>query len=129
MGFFRDNVTKKYVTNNTTITEKRAPTDESVRLLKEFEEKAEAKFINRIDIKTNLIEYTLLEFHESATTYPGTFQYFTNINGKDYSGQVTVNKHNDNYREEFLEKIHLDLAQKLTRNIIIETISENNLKL
>jgi ABC-type methionine transport system ATPase subunit len=35
------------------VTEKRAPTDESVRLLKEFEEKAEAKVIQSVAVESN----------------------------------------------------------------------------
>lgn len=92
MGIFKDKVivNKNYTTSNTTITEKKAPTNESVRLLKEFEEKAESKFIDRIDIKTNLLEYTLLEYAKNLTFNGTKFMYYTIINGKQYSGSITL---------------------------------------
>lgn len=45
--------TTRYVDRNVTINEHRAPTDESVKLLKEMEEKAEAKLIEAIRLDGN----------------------------------------------------------------------------
>ena len=44
----------KTVDVTTTVTEKRAPTDESVRLLKEMESAARAKIIEVIEVKSNI---------------------------------------------------------------------------
>lgn len=44
--------------SHVSITEKRAPTDESVKLLKEMEEKAEEKLLEACELKNNLFTCT-----------------------------------------------------------------------
>lgn len=54
----------KYFTNRypsqINVTEKRAPTDESVKLLSEFEQAAYKKFIRSVPLKNNVIEGEIL---------------------------------------------------------------------
>lgn len=124
MGFFRDKVVVNKHYNETTVTEKRAPTDESVRLLKEFEEKAESKFIDRIDVKTNHFEYTLLEFARHLDIAGYKFRYFCNINGKDYTGDVTLDVHDssDPKIPQILRKAHEDILSKFLSDIVVESV-------
>lgn len=50
----------EYVTQTVKIEERRAPTDESVRLLKEFEEKAREKIESSINVGGNGFECTII---------------------------------------------------------------------
>jgi hypothetical protein len=50
----------EYVTQSVNIQERRAPTDESVRLLKEFEERAREKIESSINVGGNGFECTII---------------------------------------------------------------------
>ena len=126
MGIFRDKViiNKHYNTNDTTVIQKRAPTDESVKLLKEFEEKAESKFCERIDIKTNLLDYTILEYAECLDHWGSKFRYFVKINDKDYQGDIQLDRYEIMKQPMLLfQEIQKDLAEKISKEIIIEKIN------
>ena len=63
------------------LTEKRAPTDDSVRLLKEMEEKARDKIIESISVRNSQIECQILkerDFMSAGTRYMIVYS----INGK-----------------------------------------------
>ncbi len=49
------------------VTEKRAPTDDSVKLLREMEEKAEKKLIEACELKNNLFTCTWFTMREMST--------------------------------------------------------------
>jgi len=127
MGIFRDKViiNKSYNTTNSTTVEKRAPTDESVKLLKEFEEKAESKFVDRIDVKTNLIEYTLLEYAECFDFSGYKYMYYININGKQYKGDVLIGRNCEKgtIRTQLFKKVHESIVSKLVADIVVESFS------
>ena len=62
-----------------TVHEHRAPTDDSLRLLREMEEKIEKKYLNSLNLKDNIIEVELCR----STDMYGTFIHlFFKINGK-----------------------------------------------
>lgn len=50
-----------------TIKEVKAPTDESVRLLNEFQEKALDNLISKVEVKDNMIEGTVMAFEMART--------------------------------------------------------------
>lgn len=124
MGIFRDKIINQHHTHNTTVVEKRAATDESIRLLKEFEAKAESKFIDRINIKNNLFEYTLLEFAKSVEHAGYAFMYFCTINGKEYTGKIEVplrieSRQIPNY---VMKEAHTEITERLVATIVTESV-------
>ena len=52
-----------------TVTEKRAPTDESVRLLKEMEEKAREKIIDSLTVRDTNFECKIIQEKDMITGY------------------------------------------------------------
>lgn len=126
MGIFRDKIINQRHTHNhnTTVIEKRAATDESIRLLKEFEEKAESKFVDRINIKNNLFEYTLLEFAKSVEHAGYAFMYYCTINGKEYKGKVEVPLYVDRHQipNYVMKEAHTEIAEKLVATIVTESM-------
>lgn len=73
-----------YVTRE--IHEHRAPTDESVRLLKELEEKAEAKIIETIRIADTSFECVVHQFLE-AMTMDTVLRAVFSLNGKKHKAE------------------------------------------
>lgn len=70
------------------VTHKHAPTDESVKLLKEFEEKAELKLIKSFQCKFNELYASVFIFREYLNTI---INIKFNLNGKEYIHKITVN--------------------------------------
>lgn len=93
MGLFSDNHYHKH-DNSThirypdTIKEVKAPTDESVRLLNEFQEKALDNLISKVEVKDNLVEGTVMAFEMGCTTAAIQFEIKIickfKINGHEY---------------------------------------------
>lgn len=51
-----------------TIKDVKAPTDESIRLLNEFQEKALDNLISKVEVKNNLVEGTVFAFEMARTS-------------------------------------------------------------
>jgi len=83
-----------YITNKETehvhhydtvnITEKRAPTDLSVKLLNEFEEKAKNNIIAKIEIRENNVDAAAIYFHDDFCGDRVQFHIRFKMNGKEY---------------------------------------------
>lgn len=96
---------------NIRVTEKRAPTDESVRLLKDFEKEARDKIINSIALESNLFHAKL--FLELDHLSQKRLYYFIyELNGK----RIEV-KHSEWMDEEDKEKIINGLLETLSKSI------------
>jgi hypothetical protein len=63
-----DNSTHVRFPDTIKMEEHKAPTDESVRLLNEFQEKALDNLISKIEVKDNLVEGTVMAFHVGYTS-------------------------------------------------------------
>ena len=74
------------------ITEKRAPTDESVRLLNEFQEKARLNIVNSIKATDNNLNITGIWFINSPASRDIDFYGRFTLNEKDYSVKSSVEK-------------------------------------
>lgn len=73
------------------VTEKRAPTDESVRLLNEFQEKAKTNIIENIIINENIMKGAVLVYCESFSS-PGIIIHGKfDLNGKTYIFKDEIN--------------------------------------
>lgn len=57
----------EYVTQSVKVEERRAPTDDSVRLLKEFEEEAREKIESSLNVGANGFECTIMTEREHIT--------------------------------------------------------------
>lgn len=65
MGLFSENHYHRHEVN---ITEKKAPTDESIRILNEFQEKALDNLIAKVEVKNNLIDGAVMAFDMARTS-------------------------------------------------------------
>lgn len=109
------------VYNRTEVVERRAPTDESVKLLKEMEEKAEAKLIATLPLKNNLFEGTVVIDHYLADMTIRARLVFV-LNGK----QIVVTEsayEGDGARVELMQKLHDATAKKIAAEILLDSVS------
>lgn len=81
-----DNTRTEHVSLTTTVHEHRAPTDESVRLLKEMEEKAERKLVESIHVGDTLVECVIHVWQDHASDCTRVRAVFK-INGKQETAE------------------------------------------
>lgn len=72
---------------NATVREYRAPTDESVRLLREMEAKAAEKFLNSVPLKDNIVEGVIARHMD---IFGPKLLIALKINGKRIQGSVDI---------------------------------------
>lgn len=78
-------------TVNVDVTEKRAPTDESVKLLREMEQKAQEQVLKAISINNTEVEGVLhMMRNQLSCTY--MFRFLYQINGKKMTTDYEVNE-------------------------------------
>ena len=96
-----------------TVTEKRAPTDDSVRLLREMEAKAKAEVIKAVAINDNLFNGVIHTMFD-ALSYRTTVRLVYSMNGK----KLTTDYHIDDSRS--LDDSIAGLIDAVARDIAIE---------
>lgn len=100
------------VTEKRTVIEQRAPTDESVRLLKEMEEAARAKIVESLAIDTNEFKAVLHAEYLQADDR-GLWVAIFDLNGKRLRVEHSFPGHQDDPRTEletFVGKIGREIA-------------------
>ncbi len=101
--------------HTTTVTENRAPTDESVRLLKEFENEALNSVVDHMRLQDNVFgDITILK----GGMYPSVILAFK-LNGKQYKFtfdemEIEMMKmHPHTYAQQFFDKVSNVIAEEL----------------
>lgn len=111
--------------SNVTVTEKRAPTDESVRLLKEMEAAALDKVLSAIPLKDNLLEGVLVE-RDSFSDLQKWFMLILKINGKrvDLLAKVDDDVCKDQHKmiAEVIKQFSEQLASQLLQRAVEQGI-------
>ena len=104
-----------------TVNINRAPTDESVKLLKEFEEKAVENIIDKIHVNDNSINGLILVKQVQLNPFNHKFYWKFTLNGKEYRGDVELQL----YSWEMRNLVNL-LAQEISKVITEELINSFN---
>lgn len=90
---YHSKMVTREVTKQVNIKEFRAPTDESLRLLSEMEQKVKERFISSIEVVDNFLTTEVLFFEEPFNRrHEITFCVKFNINGHDYSGEGKMDR-------------------------------------
>ena len=129
---------KVYQENNVNITEKRAPTDESIKLLKEFQEKSVKNLIDSVRINTMGIDVLVFVFNQEMITDEVELRVAFNINGHDYrvvekigrgDYQNGIRKHNGHlgFNQAVANTIHENLSKAIAREIMIKAPQMNEI--
>ena len=104
-----------------TVNINRAPTDESIRLLKEFEEKAVENIIDKIHVNDNNINGLVLIKQIQLNPFNHKFYWKFTLNGKEYRGDVELQLSSWEMRN----LVNL-LAQEISKVITAELINSFN---
>jgi hypothetical protein len=107
-------------TVNRTITENRAPTDESVKLLREMERKAEEEIVKAIPIKNNLVEGVVIQKQFSPVVPELKTIVLFKLNGEPF--RITVDMPSPLSQEDavkvFVEGLMKGLTQELVKALL-----------
>ncbi|QIG68162.1 hypothetical protein EVB55_227 [Rhizobium phage RHph_Y68] len=98
-----------------TVNETRAPTDESVRLLKEFEEKAQAKVDKSVRLESNLLKGVV---HANIDRMSGDrlFDFHFDLNGKRYKFSSDIPMFLG--KQERVDKLVEDISSQMAKELI-----------
>jgi len=116
-------IIKEYVpyTKNVEVTEKRAPTDESIRLYKEMEEKAERNIINKEVFDDNVLNGIIAYVEYSAACFVVKAHIRFSLNGKNYHIVVEVPRSSIS-RQEGAKLLYTAIIEELAKEFTIEII-------
>lgn len=121
-----DRTTIQSGSSSVSITENRAPTDKSIQLLKEFEEKAYNKLIDSFQCKINEFNGTVVRIKKEYLSE--TFIIKLNINGIDYNFTTNINDI-DKYRNQGIDdaKILKERFSKFVCDVLLANCGFENL--
>lgn len=110
------------------INEHRAPTDESIKLLKEFEEKATQKIVDYCIIQDNIFNVNGCYF--TFQCIGGYIIYFRFIlNGKEYNFKETISSMDYAYDKLIsLKKLYQLLSEEIAKDLmnnLLQILNEN----
>ncbi len=103
---------REYVPYEKTVVEKRAPTDDSVRLYEEIKDKAYESILESIRINDNSLNTAVIVYEEPAL-FGKTCMYRLTLNGKELSGKIDMIDFMQYRHEDILRKIIQHLAEKI----------------
>ena len=103
---------------NFNVSEKRAPTDESVRLLREMEKEALKKITKNIDLSNNQFSARLLVF-EDLLNLNSKGKVLFSLNGKTHELNVSFGFLEP--KEDMIKMCYEELAKYVAREILIST--------
>ena len=100
------------------VTEHKAPTDESIRLLNEFEEKARENIIKKIKVNDNSLNIVSVAYYEDQITRELRVHIKFSINGKEYLIKTIIDENKifdvgSNLQKIIFETIAQDIMEKL----------------
>lgn len=103
--------------SNVTITEKRAPTDESVRLLNEMEQAARNKVVETTIVKDTHFE---CKIHKSvdALSMQDVYGVIYSLNGRQQTTEVRVDRHEKLDPYQLAEHIRNHVANDISNHLL-----------
>lgn len=113
---------KEYVpyTKNVEITEKRAPTDESIRLYKEMEEKAEKNIIGKEAFINNELNGVITYMEMSVGSFEIKAHIKFSLNGKEYHEVINVPRTYLSDREKSIQLLYAAIVEQLAKTFTLE---------
>jgi hypothetical protein len=115
----------QYITKEVNITEKRAPTDESVKLLNEMSDKAIKNIIQQVSTSNNTLQMFSMSYRDWRTGELVISCKMT-LNHKDYIFDVKVLDFEFKSEYDFIDSIYNSVCKELTNIIIQPLLSELN---
>lgn len=98
----------------------KAPTDESVRLLNEMQQKAFANLISSVKLEDNLLKATMHRFYDPMNPFDHTVAVQFSLNNKPFKLQFTCNYTLS--QEEFLVECRDRIAKVIGNEILLSNV-------
>ena len=115
------------VQTNTTIHEHRAPTDESIKLFKEMQDKAFTSVISNIEVETNIFTGKIVCFNRNYYNgYDYQLIFIFNLGNERFEIKENIDEfefrvlNKENLIEKLFEKVSFVIADKLFKQAISE---------
>jgi hypothetical protein len=108
--------------NHTEIIEKRAPTDESVRILKELEEKAASKVLSAVAVESNAFK-CVVQFHMDSASDRFVAVAIFELNGTKLAVEESVWAGEQDRDRAIVAKLSDAVAQKIAGTILMQALS------
>lgn len=102
----------EYVPYEKTIIEKRAPTDDSIRIYDEMKDKVRKSIIDTIEINDNSFNVKAIAFNDFSTMEIVCSYAFT-INGKEITGEIRNREIYGYDKTSFVKKLFTKVAENL----------------
>jgi len=113
----------EYVTRNVHIH--RAPTDESVRLLKEMEDAAEKKIIESVHVKSNAFE-CVVHVMDDALSDEKIYRAVFSLNGKTMTAEHRHSARDPDDRFAGIDGLVNEVAKVIARDTLAEAFTKLN---
>lgn len=110
---------------NVQVTEKRAPTDESVRLLKELEAAAQAKIVSAIRVADTAFECVIHTMREPINDQTKVCVIFS-LNGKKCEARTEISPYKS--LQENIEQVIKCVADQIAVEILMKTMTSEIFK-
>jgi hypothetical protein len=112
------------------VTENKAPTDESIKILKEFEKAAMDKIVAMGKVEDNLINFKWYIINDPYALHDGDVCncYFT-LNGKEYDFQFTLPHSRYTPTSEIIDKIRENMLEKLAGVFMVDLFKSSGQRL
>jgi len=115
---------KFYVPYKKTIIEKKAPTDESIKLYEEIKEKAYDSILDTIVVNDNSLNLKAILYKDNFS-YKQVCKYKVVLNGAEISGNISIegiDVTGQSAKEAVLRKIVAKVAEKLAVDLVKLTV-------
>lgn len=112
---------------HTYVTEKRAPTDESIRLLREMENKAKEEVIKSISLPSNEFSGVVHLMRDHLSCQTNVVVLFK-LNGKDHKVPISLYDFKDDSLEKRMEKVLNDVSDYLSASILQNVFEAQQMK-
>lgn len=117
----------EHVPYEKTVIEKRAPTDDSIRIYEEVKEKAFKSIIDTIEINDNSFNVKGIVYDDDHSMARICKFVFT-INGHEISGEVKENMRLDYNKDAFVRKVIDESSRQLSIKLVEQIIRERYIK-
>jgi len=125
MSFFFHNQSQStnYVPYEKTVVEKRAPTDESIRLYEEIKEKAYNSILDSLSVIDNTFNFKVI-LYKDIYSFSNIVRYLFTLNSKEFDGEYRTNLENLSNKQELFEELYNKLATTIAEQLITTLIKE-----
>ncbi len=111
------------VDSHQTVTEKRAPTDESVRLLGEMQKAAEDRLVCSISCQSTKFSFTAHVF-DNHMEFEQRMRVRFSLGDSNYDLNVKLDRDTPHSREQYISAVHKLLSETIAAKILSGSYSE-----